>query len=284
MTDNTQPALSPGTYTIKIQNTIQAVESHSEPTPIITSPSPLDLPPNDPDRDGDGDGLSRLCENFGVLRLPESQLVESTDESAQWLNDKLRNGYALVKTRDQTGAATMAVCRGPLIPFPGQESSAVRGKDLAIIDERTGIRDISYQVTWQLGREVLMKDHSLVISLVRLKRKIFEEVKKRVAACSGTEDHELVMREITSVIKECFGFDNTPPDDDATAIQRFISEAHQTSNITQSHLITDPDMLPLESIRTFYTDQSWIEAFLDGGLHERKIARPNSSLGILAED
>lgn len=49
-------------------------------------------------------------------------------------------------------------------------------------------------------------------------------------------------------------------------VRGFLAQLRLLSGVPFSHLVADPDLLPLESIRFFYVDREWTDALVEGAL------------------
>lgn len=117
---------------------------------------------------------------------------------SQSLRDRLDAGYALVRHRVETGEETVAFMRGPLTPIPPPEQKFTGenwpaqsnfGSDYQLLDPVTGIRDISYDSAWQLGRTVAISDKKFSSTLTRFRSSTLAQAwghqKKTILARAG---------------------------------------------------------------------------------------------------
>lgn len=84
------------------------------------------------------------------------------------------------------------------------------------------------------------------------------------------------LNELDTVMLDFFGIESRddngqviearPIDADAAAIRAWALDRLMLAGIPLHYLVMDPDVLPCESIRTFYIDHSWIDSLVDGGL------------------
>jgi hypothetical protein len=131
-----------------------------------------------------------LMETQQMLRTDETQLqgleqsIVASDQSTKSkamrsMASRLRSGYTLARWRTQTGEETAAFNRGPLVPHPVPH---VPAKDLAdcsntsqeyqILDQTTGLMDLSYSSAWQTGKLLAISDTSFSSALMRFRSKV----------------------------------------------------------------------------------------------------------------
>ena len=115
--------------------------------------------------------LRPLDSSISILKNPSIP----TDD---WVRSRLSLGYNLVRHRLETGEVSLAIQRGFLTPtsprsidFPPSDF----GSDLAIVDEKTGILDITFQLAWELGRTAAMADRVIAGALMRLRAEAHQD-------------------------------------------------------------------------------------------------------------
>ena len=125
--------------------------------------------------------VERVFQNLGrnvqPFRSPDAVLSASTSnqKSDSWVKDRLAAGYSLVKYRTPTGEVSIAIQRSilsPIKPEPTDFPPSDYGSDLAVIDEKTGLLDLTFQIAWELGRVSAMADRTISASLARLRQVI----------------------------------------------------------------------------------------------------------------
>jgi hypothetical protein len=85
---------------------------------------------------------------------------------------------------------------------------SITGEDLSLIDSNTGIEDVSYKMTWHLGRALAMADRSLTAALLRFRghvhAKAVQRLKDRrtVAVNTSSDANNAVTGELT--MAACF--------------------------------------------------------------------------------
>ncbi|CAL1698578.1 unnamed protein product [Somion occarium] len=98
------------------------------------------------------------------------------------IQDRIDDGYTLLRYRVQTGEETVALTRGPLTPRRVQNPEVVdnvwfdvhsnTGEDLQIIDTALGLIDISYCTAWQLGKSLAIADQAFCAALLRIRGEV----------------------------------------------------------------------------------------------------------------
>lgn len=119
-----------------------------------------------------------LGQNVQPFRSPDASLSQtstSNRDSDSWVRDRVAAGYALVKYLTPNGEATIAMKRSVLSPIRPQAIDfppSDYGSDLAIVDEKTGLLDLTFQIAWELGRISAISDRTVSASLARLRQVI----------------------------------------------------------------------------------------------------------------
>ncbi|KAF2197623.1 hypothetical protein GQ43DRAFT_424191 [Delitschia confertaspora ATCC 74209] len=174
------------------------------------------------------------------------------------------------------------------------------GTDLQILDLETGSVDISYSAAWDLGRAMGMRDGELIVSLARLRNQIQErgshsdlekETDKQRVFTSRVDSIESLIgsmktlegvvnnastaskkasahhqkAEVTMDTPLCKSL-TAPSSPDFQIVLSWILSRMSLIGVPPQYLIVDPSFLPLESLRSFYVDASWIECLIDGAL------------------
>jgi hypothetical protein len=103
----------------------------------------------------------------------------------EWIRKRVADGYTICPQVHPTGERSAALFRGVLTPVAPQLGEAHKppfsllGTDLEIIDQLTGMTDVSLRAAWELGRTLAIADPPFSRSLVRLRGQIHH---KSVAA------------------------------------------------------------------------------------------------------
>ncbi|KAL7806055.1 hypothetical protein V8C26DRAFT_417005 [Trichoderma gracile] len=114
------------------------------------------------------------------------QKEKEKNPMADWLWQKTHAGYTLKPHTLPTGEITRCLLRGPFIPVPPARDSidcfSATGDDLVLVDNETGLEDVSYKVAWHLGRALATGDRSLMAALLRFRGHVHAEAVKRLKA------------------------------------------------------------------------------------------------------
>ncbi|MEK2607008.1 hypothetical protein [Burkholderia arboris] len=248
-----------------------------------------------------------LCENLNrdpdvsppltTLRLP-ADAPDSSDvttalnnqKSGQLTNDDadtlVRNGlclgYTALDHHLREAGRTVTWCRGPLVPFnvPPISYSSVSSSDALLrYDPQTGLFDASYAQAWQLGQLLALQSPSFSVSLYNWKHSLQK----------GT-----VAQQEMTLIRQKLGDDDPFSGFFARRSARlaqmpavpseigdWVGRLKLLKGVPFSALVPDERMLPVESLRFFYLDPSWIEAIVDGAFSIGRGGTPGQ--GIEAE-
>lgn len=99
-------------------------------------------------------------------------------QASQVLLDRLQMGYSFTRWRPETGEETAALNRGPLVPQQVQQMSPTTSdlpdcsntsKEFQILDQKTGLIDLSYSSAWQLGKTLAISDTVFSAALLRFR-------------------------------------------------------------------------------------------------------------------
>lgn len=153
--------------------------------------------------------LTNLGQDLNVLRTgdnAQSKPFVSGDASkdlpiADLIEARKAEGYTLTRTRTVTGEVTAALLRGPLVPrrvkSPLRDGFTMQsnyGSDLAILDNKLGLLDITYSSAWQLGKKLAMADESFCAALARLRSAVhgrgLDDSKQETHALFGDGGYE----------------------------------------------------------------------------------------------
>ncbi|KAG8527298.1 uncharacterized protein KY384_008042 [Bacidia gigantensis] len=292
-----------------------------------------------------GQSLQPLRPLDASISIPKSPTTPVDD----WVRSRLLMGYSLVRRRLETGEVVPAVQRGFLtasktspIDFPPSDI----GSDLAIVDEHTGMLDVTFQLAWELGRTAATSDRAVSAALMRLRasahsRALIQAKQQRdpgfltatdtvsnqlsavstlttkVAGLSTVTEffldrwqktglqtplktqlsfrdvdtqaqyinllqpglldlanavpptvaantHDVNLRGVNDVVP--YNEENSPVSSDYAILLSWCKERWFLKGIPILNIIPDPSFIPKESLRTFYTDQSWFKAYIDGAI------------------
>ncbi|PAX59962.1 hypothetical protein [Brunnivagina elsteri] len=187
--------------------------------------------------------LAHLNREPSILRLPKTD----NPEAEQYLS----MGYIPLPHFLRQGSKTFSWYHSPLIP--GQHSTdtitlPIRAADeLVCYNPDNGMFDISYAAAWELGRLLGLQGKSFSISLYNWKR-----------------SHKQSIKCVESAIDSHLPFHNISNIELPSEISSWFENLSLLKGIPFNYLVPDEQMLPVESIRFFWVDPSWIECLLDG--------------------
>ena len=121
------------------------------------------------------DTFKALGSTIQPLRLSNASISIPVSPSTQpddWVRSRMMLGYSLVRYRCDTGEVQLAIQRGfltPTKPSPIDFPPSDFGTNLALLDENTGILDITFQLAWELGRLASMADRAISAALMRVR-------------------------------------------------------------------------------------------------------------------
>lgn len=224
--------------------------------------------------------------------LPAASAVQSaltsqaagtlTDDEARTLAlNAFGQGYIPMNEAFRHAAASVSWYRGPCIPF-GQSTLAfqsVASPDAANrYDPSTGMFDVSYGAAWQLGQLLALKNKQYASALYNWK--------KQVTAVNAAAAEQAILAAALEPIagsaegaSALFGgllakrqarLDAPLPD----SVGSFLAGLKLLEGVPFSYLVPDEGMLPLESIRFFSLDLTWVDYLIDGAF---SIGRTNSA-------
>ena len=172
------------------------------------------------------------------------------------------NGAVPVKHHLSSGEKTAAWYRGPVHPVRKAQSHEsfpfalpVRhARDLILIDEATGLADISYAAAWELGRLLALKDPSVGIRINQWKRQVAHaDHARKDWQLAGEIGHEIHKPDYPKDLRDWFEH----------ALGRLGA-------VPFDYIVPEPDLLPnkppgpTEHIAWFTLDNAWISALYDG--------------------
>jgi len=122
-----------------------------------------------------GDPARGYVGNMQMLRPLDSLITNLEDQNAV-LAERFKKGYTISRWRAETGEVTAAFNRGPLLPVQTEPIPAVdwptgstTSKAYQILDQSTGMMDLSYAHAWQLGKILAIADTSFSSALLRFR-------------------------------------------------------------------------------------------------------------------
>lgn len=131
------------------------------------------------------DAFHALGDTLSVLRAPDTvinELKNNKEPEAARIAQRLEDGYSLTRYRTQIGELTVALTRGPFTPTVVKHpltsdwtSLSTFGTDLQILDQDTGLMDITYSSAWNLGKTLALADQAFAAALSRVRTYIHDK-------------------------------------------------------------------------------------------------------------
>lgn len=192
-----------------------------------------------------------------TLRLPVRP-GDSSDTTVAAANHYLEMGYTPLPHHFREGSKSVSWYRGPLIPGKSskvipQELFPLKASDeLLRYHSDYGMFDVSYAAAWELGRLMALKSKRISMDLYKWKRSHKQQIKameqKQLHPHLPFHEHST---EIPSMSEQT---------------EEWLGNLSLLKGIPFNYLVPDEKMLPKESIRFFFIDQSWIQCLMDGAL------------------
>lgn len=200
---------------------------------------------------------------------------DGADEDSS-VNVALRRGYVPVGYRPWRSTPTFGWYRGPLSPTRVAPLDAhvrlFRRADAALIlDDATGIFDLSYAAAWQLGqltalasphvaqelRDYLDQSHDGV--------DIAQNTAKFLSLHSAAVERTLNQQKLSGQTSAGANRPNTSASKDidaATTLMEFLVRLAMFYPVPYEYLVAHERLLPRESMRFFYVDNNWLDALI----------------------
>ena len=208
--------------------------------------------------------------------LPILKKADGTNPSfANGEGKYLKDGYVPIEYRPhnkvQNCPRMMAWFRGPFSPVKmkdltvgGQPAQPfARADEAMIIDDKSGVPDISYSAAWQLGRSMGLGSPSLAQGI---RNALYDHQNKFDGLINLLDDLNNYRTDLPPLWEK----GTKPTDDKALVLEGhildFIARLALLDTVPFHYLVPDERLLPPESIRFFYIDNNWIEAIIDGVL------------------
>ncbi|MEW9552244.1 hypothetical protein [Nonomuraea sp. NPDC050783] len=160
----------------------------------------------------------------------------------------LAQGQVPVRHRLRQGGRTVSWYRGPLVTgaLSGDPPPVVRTSDrLLRYHPDAGMFETGYAAAWQLGRLITLQHTATATALYGWKRR-----RAQLSKRTDPAGHPLAVAPI----------DDTPP---AGALA-LLQDLAVLRGVPLRYLIPDERLLPVETVRFFQLDRSWVAALLDG--------------------
>lgn len=185
-----------------------------------------------------------------LLRIPTPEQPSAGEARAA---ERLREGYAAVEHRLETGEHSFAWYRGPLTPvaaqpLPPRSDGPLTSSDQALIYvEADGVFDVSYAAAWSAGRGLALADGAFAPALIALRA----AARRQIQASAEPGTAEVLSGKLAEQL---------------APIATWLEELRVLKRVPFAHLVPDEAMLPAESARFFHVDTGWVKALCDGAL------------------
>ncbi len=189
------------------------------------------------------------------LRLPSR---EGQDSNTAKANHFLQQGYVPLPHHFRRGGKSVSWYRSPLLAGkPGKQITddqfpVYTADELLRYDTTYGMFDASYAAAWELGRLLCLQNKRVSLTLYRWKRTHIRSLK----AMEQQHLHPHLPFQANAPGKIVL------PEN----VEKWLSEISLLKGLPFSYLVPDERMLPMESLRFFYLDPSWIASLVDGAL------------------
>ena len=158
------------------------------------------------------------------------------------------------------GSRSVSWYHGPFTPGTTEIRQAdlslpARGADeLVLYSPKDGMFDMSYAAAWELGRILALQDKAFSTALYQYKRTYAQQ--KHIELQSGQSRLSHLPNEFQRVVTQELPLD----------IKQWLDNMTSLKGVPFNYLIPNENLLPVESIRFFYLDQTWVNCLLDGAL------------------
>lgn len=202
--------------------------------------------------------LDYVLETFRIGHLPDILKHLNRTPSSLRLGGKdkyVQQGYLTIPYTLKTGKEISVAYRSPLIP-PNENKN-----DNSIVNIRQADQafrylgdinklDVSYASAWELGKMLALQNKNFSVGLYKWKRECYHVLKRQ-----GTQ--------LTS--------ENYPSPSDF--IIKWFQDLKDLKLIPFNYLVSDPELIPFESIRFFKIDEQWIKHLVDGAFSIGRVSK-----------
>jgi hypothetical protein len=192
--------------------------------------------------------------NTPSLRLPNR---EGDDPHTAEANKFLQQGYVPLPHHFRRGGKNISWYRSPLLAGKADKHilddqfPVHTADELLRYDSAYGMFDTSYAAAWSLGRLLCLKNKRVSWELYRWKR-------THVRLLKTMEQQHLHPHLPFRANGEAVVLPEN--------VEQWLAQIKLLKGLPFSYLVPDERMLPLESLRFFYLDSSWIASLVDGAL------------------
>ncbi|KAF2498803.1 hypothetical protein BU16DRAFT_536795 [Lophium mytilinum] len=159
------------------------------------------------------------------------------------------NALKAAKAANDPGVVTTSILLDGLKPIVDKAATFDSTKDLSK-------KNMVSRWCQQSGTYSRQRTTPLTSEHIAIRADYVEQVANTVKDYAGTTSKE------STIYNEI----NTPKNHEWAAVLKWVMDKLFLSGLPVHYLVHDPIALPMESIRTFTIDQTWVECFLDGAL------------------
>lgn len=203
----------------------------------------------------------------------------------------LAQGYLPLPHTTRLGDETVSWYRGPFIPatsafdiYSAQLAPLLlpaRSADgITLYDQQTGLFDVSYAAAWQLGRLLALANKRFAVELYhwhndQVQHALVQAGKSYRQKLQDVLDgyEQKPGPELETALSTFRGLWSTPPAL-SKELTDWLGRLFLLHGAPFNYLVADQSWLPLETIRFFHIDLSWLACLIDGAL---SVGRPTLS-------
>lgn len=181
-------------------------------------------------------------------------------------------GYVPMNEQMRHANTSVSWFRGPCVPFSMRDEPFVStsSSDAANrYNPLTGLFDVSYGAAWQLGQLMGLQNKNYANALFNWK--------KAVNSATAIQAEQAILQQALGAdantgqppvfadwmrARERVAADAAPPLPDI--VTTFLGRLKLLYGVPFNYLVSNEQMLPLESLRFFYLDLNWIDHLVDG--------------------
>ena len=207
-----------------------------------------------------------------LTQLNQPKLEQAT-QSVPWTfhlslrnnsaDDYLQHGYVALKHHLRNTQKTVSWYRSPLLPglvsLDYSLPTLIKSADqLFVFESSTGLFNISYGAAWQLGRLLALTNTSFSNRLFAWKRHY-----KQQYLISGRSPN-VTINPLQLLLSN--GGRGDAQNNSLDLLIAWLKEICLLKHIPFNYLVPDPELLPVESIRFFALDNTWINCLINGAI------------------
>ena len=179
----------------------------------------------------------------------------ANDTNRKKVTDRLEKGMLAFPHQFRIGKKAVSWYRGPFsvrTTIPGFTLPAVSADALLVMDNTSGMFDTSYATAWQLGRLMALEDRQFSLQLYNWKKRM------SLAGKQTSQNARQYLKLGNTTHTAGLDVEVKPK------IQEWLRRRHTLEQVPFHYLVPEEDMLPVESIRFFHIDPTWVRCLKDG--------------------